>query len=154
MTMERLEKYKDIHRTMTGVKIQIMDSLDYMDSFLPSIPKYDVKRLWMLLKPTVRYKDDPKGRELLQTSETLYDNNFHGLPGAGDCDCFTITTTAACIILNFPCKICLVGRTKKEPVHIYNKIWDGNYYIPFDMTNNYVGVERYYPIKQEIFVDI
>ena len=152
--MERLERYKNIKRTMTGVKVQILDSLDYTDKFLPTIPKYDIVMLWKTLKPIVRYRNDPKDRELLQSVPTLFSNNFHGIPGAGDCDCFTILTTTACIVLNFPCKICLVGRSHKEPVHIYNKIWDGKYYVPFDMTNNQVGKERYYPIKQEIYVDI
>lgn len=154
LIMEKLEAYKDIHRTMIAIKIQILDSLDYLDWFLPKIEKYNIQELWDTLKPTVKYVNDPKGTELLQTAETLYEKNFHRIRGAGDCDCFTILTTAACIVLNFPSKIVLVGRTYKEPVHIYNKIWDGNQYQTFDLTNKQPFVERFYPIKNEIFVDI
>jgi hypothetical protein len=85
------------------------------------------------------------------------DDNYHGKPGAGDCDCFTILTLAACEYLDFtPLKVALVGRKSSGPTHIYTMVWDEDKgdYCPFDLTNPYYCMQRKYKYQQLLPFDM
>lgn len=147
--MIKKQAYKDINDTVKHIKIQILDGMDYALFNCPSFK--DPDQLFTWLKERITYKNDPKGTELLQTLPTLMEDNWHGIPGAGDCDCFTIAFTTLAIAQGWKdIKIVLVGRNDKTPVHIYNVIyWKGRRTV-CDLTNKVINKEREYPFYQEI----
>jgi len=150
--MQLLKEYTGIDETIYFLKLQIIDSLDYA---LKTTPNFENPRqLFEWLKPKLIYKNDFANTELLQSMPTLFKNNCHGTPGAGDCDCFTITTVACMIAQDWNnININLVGRQKTHPVHIYTDIiWKGQRQV-LDFTNKKFNQERPYPYRQRIAVD-
>lgn len=146
------KRYKGIADTMQHLKIQIIDSIDFALIEVPEME--DPEELFYWLKERTSYKNDFKGVELLQSMQTLFNKNCHGIPGAGDCDCFTITAVAAMIAQDWNnIYIDLVGRDKLQPVHIYASIdWRGKRQV-FDLTNREFNYERSYPYHQQIKVN-
>jgi len=144
-----LKKYANINDTLKHIKIQIIDSVDYAINECPQFESPNELFDWLMERVT--YKNDPHNKELLQTLPTLLENNYHGIDGAGDCDCFTISTIALMIAQNWNgINIILAGRTKKCPVHIYCTIdWQGKRKV-LDLTNKRYDVERPYPLTQKI----
>ena len=146
-----ITNYTDINATMRGIRTQVVDSLDYVANNLPRFK--DPEQMFKTLKNIVTYKNDPQGTELLQTAETLLENNYWGIPGAGDCDCFTILVLACCIVNGWnDQKIVLCGRSKIAPVHIYSMVKYKGKYICMDLTNAYINIERKYEFKQYLKV--
>jgi hypothetical protein len=144
-------RYIDIDHTMEKLIVQVKESIPFMRSFLPdwiSSPE----DLFSFLKPQLIFTPDPPETELLQTSQTLFTDNYHGIAGAGDCDCFSITGLAACYVLQIPAKIVLAGRSKIQPVHIYLRVMNREKWIPFDLTEAEINSERFYPLKNDYFV--
>jgi len=139
---------------MKHIIIQINDSLPFARQWVPgNIGSNEPEYLFDLLKSHTVFAYDPPKDEVLQSMQTLMTNdNIWGVPGAGDCDCFVITSCACFIVCQMPFRIVLCGRSGKEPVHIYSKVYDydKNKFVTFDLTNDYYGQERYYPIKQII----
>jgi hypothetical protein len=144
-----LKKYKDINDTLRHIKIQIIDGVDYALDKTPEFKNPEELYNWLLKRVT--YINDPKNKELLQTFPTLLNKNFHGVPGGGDCDCFTIATITLMIANDWDnIDIVLAGRSKKCPVHIYCRIkWKGKYYT-LDLTNRKFNKERFYPLTQKL----
>ncbi len=146
---ELYEPYKDINRTLRGLRTQVIDSLEYC---VFNMPKFDNPvDMFNHLRLITTYRLDPKNVELIQTVPTLMESNYHGVSGAGDCDCFTVLTLAMCIANgwndNF---IILVGRTKVSPVHIYSAVKFKGELITLDLTNAYANIERPYKYRQII----
>ena len=105
------------------------------------------QELFYFLHSLVTYKNDPDNNELLQSPKSLFQKNYHGIPGAGDCDCFTILTISAAKALHFKnIEIVLAGRNNKEAVHIWTKIAGKN----FDLTCAFFGESRKYAYLQTI----
>lgn len=76
--------------------------------------------------------------------QTLFEDNYWGISGAGDCDCFSITYAACMNVVNIPCKFVLAGRQPNQWVHVYCVIfWRGTWW-PVDLTNPEFGTERNY----------
>jgi hypothetical protein len=139
--------YKDINQVMDGIRTQIIDSVDYCYSRFSGFT--DPRELFAYLKQITTYVPDPERIELLQTAQTLFENNYHGTPGAGDCDCFTILAHACFIANGFGVSsIVLTGRDPHLPVHIYSLIKNGSQVYIFDLTNPFIDMERFYPYKQ------
>jgi len=136
--------YRDIQETMDLIKIQIADSLKYSKQWIEAYNIKSVSELFYELQDQTTFKHDPKGTELLQSMQTLFSNNYWGVAGSGDCDCFVISVTACCINLNFNTEIVLAGRSPDKPVHIYNLVEN----IPFDLTERNLGDERFYKYTQ------
>ena len=143
--------YTDINATMRGIRTQIIDSLEYCVNNMPRFS--DPAQMFSTLKNLITYKNDPQGIELLQTVQTLFEDNFWGIKGAGDCDCFTILAISCCIANGWnENSIILCGRSKLAPVHIYSTVTvNGERYI-MDLTNAYINIERKYKFKQELKV--
>jgi hypothetical protein len=145
--------YKNLKHTLQSLKVQVEDSLPYVEDFVPDTIQ-NPEELFYFLKDLVTYKKDPKGRELLQTVQTLLtNNNWHGIPGHGDCDCFTILALAACQDLGFqPQQVALVGNSKFSPSHIYSLVYDHRKkkMCSMDLTNPYYDMERPYKYKQTL----
>lgn len=102
--------------------------------------------VWNNLKPRVVYVKDPPGVELFQTYYTLFYDNFHNIPGGGDCDCFVISTLGAAMACGLQSNIVLAGRDKDTAVHIWSEV-EG---IPLDLTNPACGIVRKYPYIQRV----
>jgi len=100
--------------------------------------------LFEFLKMQVIYKDDPKNIELIQSMGTLFENNYHKIKGAGDCDCFTVTAMACLIYLGYSTGF-LLYYNGTHPTHIaacYEK--ENGEIVPFDLTAGYCGELRRY----------
>lgn len=147
--MKHVMQYPNLQEALLFFKAQVLDSVKYC---FDNTPKFDTpEELFNYLKIRTTYKNDPKGRELFQSSQTLFDNNYHGIVGAGDCDCFTLTCLACCIANDwYKIGIVLAGRSSIKPSHIYQYIdWKGTRYY-MDLTNKIFNQTRYYPYTQEI----
>lgn len=146
------KKYTNLNETLSAMRLQIFEGLNFAENWSPSFD--NPNQLFFWFKPQLHYKNDPPGIELLQTLPTLIKNNYYGIPGTGDCDCFCIGALTLAFVQNWPAStkyfIVLAGRNTKNAVHIWveielNKI---NYII--DLTNPLPGQKRKYPITQRI----
>jgi hypothetical protein len=137
------------HALKHGLRVQVSESIGYVLDTFP--PLSSPEAVFNFLKQRTRYKKDPKGRELFQTVETLLNDNWHGITGAGDCDCFTIAALATLLANGFTDSgIVLAGRNPITPVHIwaYTDI-DGRRY-DLDLTNRTYNTTRFYRYTQHI----
>jgi hypothetical protein len=148
---------------MRGLYRQIADSYRFCyDNF----PKFENPvEMWRYVKPLLTFRHDPsKGdvnqvtgkvyteeTELIQSAQTLFDNNIHGESGYGDCDCFSALAIAIFHTQGWnDCDIVLAGRDKKDAVHIYTYVtFEGETYC-VDFTQPRFNSERYYPYTQVI----
>ena len=144
--MKRETELHSIEQTMQAIQIQIADSIDFAREWLGGVR--EPTKIWRMLKMSTTYKNDPRGVELLQTFQTMMLNNYHGIPGAGDCDCFTIAATACFLASNNRCEIILAGQYNDEYSHIYNRVFYGGNYTAFDLTQPIFGSERNYKYKK------
>jgi len=141
--------YKDINQVLKGIRTQVIDSIDYCQKNMPSYNSPE--NMFYGLKNMTTYINDPKGVELLQSVQTLFDNNIHGISGAGDCDCFTILVLSMCYVNNFvPQEIVLAGRNKQAPAHIYSRIFYNGSWKNLDLTQPLYNTERNYKFNQYI----
>jgi len=148
--MQLKEKYTTLQRTLDCMQLQIEESLSFARNF---VPRGETPRsLFSLLKQHTTYRHDPPGVELLQSMPTLMHNNFYGIPGAGDCDCFTITTMACCKVENIPVRIVIVGNTPNNPTHVYAEVMDGGRWTAFDLVNALYGETKKYRYLSRIKV--
>lgn len=143
------EKYTNIDRVLEALIYQVNDSIEYCKAELGSFR--DPEQMFNFLRLATTYHKDPTDIELIQSVPTLFDNNFWGIPGAGDCDCFTVLTLACCYANDWNNnQIVLKGRTHKNPVHIFSNTTIGNETYNLDLTNPYINEIRKYPLTQKI----
>lgn len=138
-------KYKSLEDTLEALVIQAMLSVNYCAAMWGS--DNNLKQIWTIVSQNTTYKHDPKGVELIQSVPTLIDNNFHGIPGAGDCDCFSVFFIAMLIANGYhPDQIYIVlqGRTENIPTHIYI-MCNG---VNLDATEAHYNSIRNYPYIQ------
>lgn len=139
--------YKDINQVMPWLYRQIRESIPYCKKHFTGFNSPD--ELFRYLKSMTRFKYDPDDMELLQTAETLFENNWHGQPGLGDCDCFTILAVACLWVNNFTPYIILAGNGKRQPSHIYAGVLGANNRVDsFDLTEPFFGSRREYKYYQ------
>jgi len=147
------KRYKDLDDTMRHIRLQVEESLPFAAEFVPSFR--NPVDLFHWLKPKLKYRKDPPGIELLQSFPTLMRHNFYGVPGTGDCDCFSIAVLAACAVQPWNGAkqwVKLAGRNKREAVHIWTGVtWHGKDYA-LDMTNQLPLQERDYQYIQKFYV--
>jgi len=141
------QKYRSLAHTIEMIGVQVRDSLDYAKSFVPRYTSID--ELWRILKDNLVYKHDPPGVELLQSFPSLMNDNYWGIPGAGDCDCFTIAALSCAWVSGFPCRAVVVGNSSEAPSHIYAEVFDRDKqkWVIFDLVNDSIGVTKYYRYK-------
>lgn len=144
--------YTDINATMRGIRTQVIDSINW---YCENMPEYsNPEQMYNNLKNMVVYKNDPNGIELLQSVQTLLTNdNYWGIKGAGDCDCFSILVLTACCCQNWnKQRIVLAGRSKIAPVHIWTEVyWRGQWYA-MDLTQKLFNTTRNYKFVQYLYV--
>lgn len=139
--------YTDINATMRGIRTQVIDSIDFCIDQMPRFQ--NPEQMFKALRNMTTYKNDPKGIELIQSVQTLLTNNYWGIRGAGDCDCFTVLVLAMCCAHGW-CEqeIILVGRSKLAPVHIWSRVKFNGVWYSMDLTNAYINIERPYKFMQ------
>ena len=140
------------YKTLEDVLFQIgkisRKGVSYMARKVPAFVT-SAEQLFYYLSSITDYRDDPPNTELLQSPQSLFEKNYWGVPGTGDCDCFTIMSISALVALGYSpnrLEIVLAGNTRNTPKHIYLKV-DGK---PFDLTNAFYNYERNYPYLQHI----
>jgi hypothetical protein len=145
--MQSKVSYKDINQTLKGIHTQVCDSLDYCSNKMPVYS--DPINMFYSLRQMVQYHSDPPGTELLQTVPTLFENNYWKMPGAGDCDCFSILILAMCCVHGWhKQRIVLCGRSKRAPVHIFTQVFYNNEWITLDLTRPLHNSHRKYKFYQ------
>lgn len=146
---EYKKPYVNLNDTLKALRVQVIDSMPYAINDTPKFKTPEDIFNWLKVRTT--YKKDPRGIELFQALPTLLnDNNFHGIRGAGDCDCFTIAALAMLTANGFDSGIVLAGRNKFVPVHIYAYVDTETGRDYFDLTNNWYNVTRQYDYLQHI----
>lgn len=143
-------RYKSLADTLEQMGKQVFMSLNFAQDFIPRI-KNPAELFW-ILKNNVVYKNDPVGIELLQTLPSLMEDNFWGIPGAGDCDCFTIAALACCKVRDIPVRVVLVGNDRMAPTHIYTEVLDEKRWVPFDLVAPQYGITKPYKYKEIVNV--
>jgi len=139
--------YTDINATMRGIRTQVIDSFEFCINEMPTFE--DPEQMFKALRNMVTYKNDPPDTELLQSVDTLFRNNYWGVPGAGDCDCFSILVLAMCAAHGWnQQEIILAGRNKLMPVHIWTVVYVNGKRYSMDLTNPYINIERKYKFIQ------
>jgi len=140
------------YKTLEDVLFQIgkisRKGVSYMARKVPAFVT-SAEQLFYYLSSITDYRDDPPNTELLQSPQSLFEKNYWGVPGTGDCDCFSIMSISALVALGYSpnrLEIVLAGNTRNTPKHIYLKV-DGK---PFDLTNAFFNYERNYPYLQHI----
>lgn len=152
--MESFQKYRSLEQVLLAIKQQVYDSL-------PAAERLNIygtpEEIFNKLKAKLIYTPDPNGNELLQQLDTLLNNNgnnYHGIDGAGDCDCFTIAALAT--LYNAGYKnlfIVLTGRIYAQPpVHIFAQVFlaNRNKLYNFDLTQKEFNTVRHYPYYQRL----
>lgn len=150
--MKLKKKYVDINDTLRHIRLQVKEGIPWAEDNVPLF--INPVDLYYWLRIRTHYKLDPDGIELLQSADTLMsDANYHGTPGCGDCDCFSILTLTALNVQKFKGKpwIKLAGRSKEYPVHIWAGIDYKGEEIALDLTERKPGQERKYPYVQKIY---
>lgn len=148
MAVKKMQ-YQNLDHSLRLFRGQVSEGLEYAKTEMPALDTPEKIFNWLKLR--TRYKHDPKNTELFQTLPTLLDNNFHGITGAGDCDCFTIAALSTLLANGFyNCGIVLVGRNRFNPVHIYAYVEDNGKRYFLDLTNKYFDQTRFYPYAQYI----
>jgi len=145
--MNRTSELTSIDQTIKGMRTQTAASLKYARLWLNG--ERDPQRIFYLLKASTTYKSDPKNIELLQKMETLFENNYWGISGAGDCDCFSIAFAACMQVVNIESRFVLAGRTPNVWVHVYNAIFFRGEWMAVDLTCSNFNVERPYKFTIE-----
>lgn len=148
-TIEFRQPYKDINDTLYWLVEQAKTGIPYCEATFPKMD--NPAEIFYYFKNRVVYENDPPGVELIQSPGTMFENNYHGTPGAGDCDCFvTLLLSYFWSIGHYENFIMLYGRSKKWPSHIsFKTVWNGTPYF-LDLTEKGFDHERFYPYYQEI----
>lgn len=143
--------YTDINATMRGIRTQVCDSLDFCANNMPVFE--NPQQMFENLKLMVTYKNDPQGVELLQSVPTLFQNNYWGKSGLGDCDCFSILVLSMCAVHGWKNQqIVLAGRSKLAPVHIWTRVSYKETWYDMDLTQPYFNTTRKYKFCQYLNV--
>ena len=101
--------YKNLVHTLQMMAKQINESVEFADQFIPMVTT--PQEIWFVLKDNLTYKNYPPGIELLQSFPSLMNDNYWGIPGAGDCDCFTIAALACAAARSIPARAVIVGNS-------------------------------------------
>lgn len=109
--------YRGLDQVLNLIHYKIKESLPFAREYVPNYI-HSAEDLFYFLKSKLIYKSDPKGIELLQSFPALMLDNYHGIAGAGDCDCFVIAGAASLHSIGIPYTIELAGNGK-NPTHIY-----------------------------------
>ena len=148
-TIEFKRKYTDINEVLYWIIEQAAIGVPYCEQKFPKFS--DPAEMYYYFLGKVTFHPDPPKTELIQSPGTLFEHNYFGRPGYGDCDCFVTLLISACWANGWnDLDICLYGRSKRWPSHISMAVtWEGKTYY-MDLTEKVFDKERWYPLKQVI----
>jgi len=148
-TIEFRKKYTNIDEVLHWVIEQAKAGIPYCEEKFP--PFADPAQMYYYFRDRVTFHNDPPGIELIQSPGTMFEDNYFGIPGAGDCDCFVTLLLSACWANGWDrTAILLYGRSNRHPSHISMcVIYDGEPYY-MDLTEKKFNVERNYPYRQKL----
>jgi hypothetical protein len=129
-------KHPGLKETVNAIIRQGAWGEPYADAVLPHY--ITVEGMFNWLKKRTRYVPDPPGVELVQSMQSLFLDNYHGEPGAGDCDCFTATAISCAMARQFSAGVILFGNGK-QPSHIAAIVEN----CIFDLTVNFNELRPY-----------
>jgi len=141
-------EYISLEDVLYKIAIQAKKGIEYCKKNIPSYYS-DSQLLFYYLQAITVYQDDPEETELIQDAKNLFENNYWGVPGMGDCDCFTVLAISSLLTRGYKItdlEIVLGGRKPDEPVHIYLRVKGKN----FDLTEPIFNTERNYKYLQTI----
>jgi hypothetical protein len=141
--------YQDINETLKGLHIQVCDSLNYCAQ---NFEYKNPRQMYYDLLPKIKYKNDPPGTELIQSVPTLFERNYWGTSGMGDCDCFSVLTLAVGAVNKWKQRIVLCGREYSAPVHIFTQVYWNGKWRTVDLTARLYDTHRKYPLYQYLEV--
>jgi len=145
------QPYTDINEVLYWLVEQAKAGIPYCKDTFPKFD--DPVQVYEYFKHRVTFVQDPGGIELLQHPYTLFENNFHGRSGAGDCDCFVILLLsvlwANSINNNY---ILLYGNSKRNPSHISLACDFEGQMMYLDLTESRFDTERIYKYRQMVKV--
>lgn len=145
--MKKKYIYKNLADTLIQLKNQAIESIPYCYELTSEIDTPE--QLFEYLKSITQFHRDPPGIELLQTAKTLFENNYHGIPGAGDCDCFTVLSLASLYSIGKTNLFTIVaGQSEKSPSHIYAGFFENGTFYDFDLTTDYFNLSRPYKYRK------
>jgi transglutaminase-like putative cysteine protease len=83
--------------------------------------------------------------------QTLLDasKNPHGIPGAGDCDDFSVFALAAAMYFNLPANLILAGNKRQSPTHVYVEIYLDGWHT-YDLTAPSLDMTKKYTFTNSI----
>ncbi|MDW8347131.1 MAG: hypothetical protein RML94_09265 [Bacteroidia bacterium] len=143
-------KNTNINEVVLGMLNRINVSINEVEKFFPNLYLRCPEELFYFLKAKVKYRKDPPGKELIMKLSTFVKNNYEG-----DCDDFTVISISLLKYFGFSkIFVKLVGNKATSPSHVYCIVYDycTNAFVPFDLTNERYGDERYYKYYQLIEV--
>lgn len=140
ITTRKELNYKGLAQVKKLIQLKISESIPFAANFVPGYIQTP-EDCFMWLKTKTRYEHDPAGVELLQSFQSLILDNFHGVPGAGDCDCLTIAGAAALQTRRRPANVKLIyAGNGDNPTHIFLTVNEK----AFDLTLQNFGECRNY----------
>lgn len=140
----------DITETVQGIADRIDASLNFAEIWVPGDCRTP-HDLFYLLKSATTFKHDKPGVEQIQSMQTLFTNNIHGLPGAGDCDCLTVAACASLHVIGYNCGLVLQGNGKYATHVLAYYVGPNGKTYPFDLTENFNELR---PYKKSQFIKI
>jgi hypothetical protein len=88
---------------------------------------------YYVIKADLHYRHDPPGQELIHSAGALFHDNYHGIPGAGDCDDFSVLGCAVLIAAQKKVGYALFGNDR-EPEHISPVFVQGGRWAVWDFV--------------------
>lgn len=149
------EEYKDLNTTLYWLVQQALTSIPYCIEKWGN--KNSIEEIFVIGSQNLKYKNDKKGIEQIQSVGTMMENNIHGIPGAGDCDCFSTFLIAMLLANGYNSNdvyIYLQGRTKKFPSHILIMYKSKGNPIYMDLTEKHLGQKRSYKFYDIIPINL
>jgi hypothetical protein len=134
--------YKSLHDTLNQLDKQVAVSVPFASDFCANVNP-DCHSLFRFLKTQLTYRDDPPGIELIQSMPSLFLNNYYGVPGMGDCDCFTVTACASMIALGMQTGYTIYGNGQ-YPTHIAADCYENGVRTIFDLVAPDLGMVKNY----------
>lgn len=141
-TLKADYNYVSLRNTLNMLDRQIEVSIPFARDFCANVAQNPYS-LFRFLKTQVTYQDDPPGIELIQSMPSLFLDNYYGVPGMGDCDCFSVAACASMLALGIPTGYTIFGNGK-WPTHICADSYYQGQHTYFDLVAPSLGVVKPY----------
>lgn len=147
--MKKTVLFKGTYQTLKAMNSQARGGVKFCAHHFGSQTPLE---LFSHLKRVTTYTADPENIELVHGPRSLFQDNYHGKPGAGDCDDLA-TLARACFLAQGLKNYFVIGGDSPEGWgHVWNAVHVGNgLYKPFDLVHDRYGCV--FPFKYVRVVD-